>query len=303
MGTIISQFITEWGTLGAVIFLIGWFAYENWKSNKAKAKESKYNSSLIDDIKHEIQTEVGHVNTSVANLHDFVDSRIDIMDSKIDNVEKCMSDRIDILSDRIDMIPADSVAASRKQNEDDANQHLKQIQDVMLLGREMHVIMKKYTELTHADHMFIGSFHNGTTNLTGIPFCKFDIISECYCENKVEQDHEFAPVYKDADILRYGSLFSVLFQNEYILCKVDPDGGDNEMAKYEDIIWRRMYGLGIKQIAVHILRDPSNSPSGFLGIVRYDDEPMNMSELHICAKELEHIYSVNKYKQQDAYKE
>lgn len=303
MGSIISQFITEWGTLGAVLCLIGWMVYENWKSNKNKEKESKKDVDLLDGIKKEIKSEVGHVNVAVGNLHGFVNDRIDIMDLKIDNVEKCVNNRIDVLSERIDALPDDSVEANRKQSENEANQHLKQIQDIMLLGSEMHVIMKKYTERSHSDHMFIGSFHNGTTNLTGIPFCKFDIISECYCENKVEQDHEFAPVYKDADILRYGSLFSVLYQNEYLLFNVDPENGDNDMAKYEDIIWRRMYGLGIKQIAFTILRDPNNSPSGFLGIVRYDNEPMNIKEMLICAKELEHIYSVNKYKQQDAYKE
>ena len=31
------------------------------------------------------------------------------------------------------------------------------------------------------------------------------------------------PVYKDSDILRYGSLFSVIFQNQIMKFTVDPD--------------------------------------------------------------------------------
>ena len=76
----------------------------------------------------------------------------------------------------------------------------------------------------------------------------------------------------------------------------------NDMEQYEDIMWRRMKGLHIRQMGIKILRDPDNKVSGFVGVVRYDDNDMNMDMLVQCGIELERIYSVNKYKQ-DADKE
>ena len=34
MESIISQVITEWGTFGLMIFLIGYFVYDSWKTQK-----------------------------------------------------------------------------------------------------------------------------------------------------------------------------------------------------------------------------------------------------------------------------
>lgn len=285
MDTIIEEIVKNFGMYGVLLVGIGWLIYESKKNSKTQQKDS---NELKKDIKDHVSFQISEVRQEIS-----------LVDKKIDNVDLCLNNRIDTLTERVDNTPAETVFMSRKYMDDDDKIHLKQIEDVMLLGESMHRVMKKYTVLTKADHMFIGSFHNGTTNLSGIPFCKFDIISECYGDNKIAHDHEFAPVYKDSDILRYGSLFSVLFQNEQMLFHVDPDNDNNELAKYEDIIWRRMYGLGIKQLAVNILRDPDNIPSGFLGIVKYDDEEMDMNMLKVCARELEHIYSVNKHKKYD----
>ena len=66
--------------------------------------------------------------------------------------------------------------------------------------------------------------------------------------------------------------------------------GTPELAELDDIIWRRMKGRGIRQIALRILRDKSNTPSGFVGVVKYDFEELNTDMLDICGKELEANY-------------
>lgn len=282
MDIIIEEIIKNWGMFGIALIGFAWLLYDNYKHNKLRQKDS---DGLKQDLKSHITTQI-----------DIVDKKIHIVNNKVDNIESNLNDKIDILSTKIESIPDDAVMASRKQQADDDKEHLKQIEDVMLLGCELHKVMKEYTDIINADHMFIGSFHNGVKNLSGIPYCKFDIISECYSSNKISHDHEFAPVYKDSDILRYGSLFSTIFQSDQLLFIVDPDNDVNDLAKYEDIIWRRMYGLGIKQIAIKLLRDPDNIPSGFLGVVRYDLNDMDLKSFSLCAHKLEHIYSVNKYK-------
>lgn len=285
MENVVLYIMQEWGLLGIMTVGLVYIIYDNWKNNRRRQDDSK---ELKTDIKNHVTEQI-----------QIVDKKIDIVDHKVDGVESTLNDRIDILSKRIDSLPEDSVAATLHQRNIDNDTHIKQIQDVMLLGEDLYKTMKSHISLINADHLFIGSFHNGNSNLSGIPFCKFDIISECFSDNMVAHDHEFAPVYKDSDILRYGSLFSVIFQNQMMKFTVDPDG-ENTLSKYEDIIWRRMYGLGIKQMAVCILKDPDNIPSGFLGVVRYDMEEIDMNALRLCSKELERIYSVNKYNMQDA---
>lgn len=281
MGAIIDEIVKSWGMFGVLLIGFGWLLYELWKNNR------NYQKALS-----EMQSDLKQHTTDRVNI---VEKQIEVIDEKVDNVESVLNERIDILSDRIDCLPEDNISVAEQHNNEKAKNHLKQIEDIMLLGGEMHKVTKSYVDMINADHLFIGSFHNGTSNLSGIPFCKFDIICECYGTNKVAHDHEFAPVYKDSDILRYGSLFSVLFQNEQMLFTVDPNG-ENNMAQHEDIIWRRMLGLGIKQMAVRILRDPNNTPSGFLGVVRYDLKDMDLKELENCARALERVYSINKYK-------
>lgn len=288
MNDILAEIIREWGILGAVVFGIGWLIWDNKKTSKSRKADSSSIEKNFKILETHITDQVG-----------LVEKKIDLVDHKVDCVEENLHEKINTLADRVDNIPVANVEAMYKRKGDDEVAHVKQIEDLMLLGGKLHETMKKYTRLINTDHIFIGSFHNGNSNLSGIPFCKFDIISECYGDKKVKHDHEFAPVYKDSDILRYGSLFSVIFQSGHILFKVDPHG-QNDLAQYEDIIWRRMAGLGIKQMAVKVLKDPDNVPSGFVGCVRYDDKEMNMDMLVQCGTELEHIYSVNKYKMQDA---
>jgi hypothetical protein len=54
-----------------------------------------------------------------------------------------------------------------------------------------------------------------------------------------------------------------------------------------------MIGRDIKQLAVSLLRDPSGTPSGFVGCVKYDYDPIDVKELQECGAELENVYAIN----------
>lgn len=51
-----------------------------------------------------------------------------------------------------------------------------------------------------------------------------------------------------------------------------------------------MLGRGVKQLMIHILRDTSSIPFGFIGCVKYDFEEMNYEELRKCSKDIENVY-------------
>lgn len=300
MENVLIYILEKWPILGlCLVVVVGVIALSIWLVKKFPKKD-KIEQIVKDSLDEKLNEKFEDIYERISDKFDNVYDRMDLLDQKIELGDAKAEDRITRVEEKITDIPNQNLAVSREFDAANNEDHLKQIEDLMLLGGHLHKTMKRYTKLIHADHIFIGSFHNGNSNLSGIPFCKFDIISECYCENKVKHDHEFAPVYKDADILRYGSLFPAIMQNDHMLFRVTEDV--NDMEQYEDIMWRRMKGLRIRQMGVKILRDPDNKVSGFVGAVRYDDEDMNMDMLIQCGIELEGIYRVNKYKQ-DADKE
>lgn len=273
---IITQFITEWGTFGLVLAIMGWMIYDNWKYNK----RGRYNN----DTKN-VLNEIKNVSGKVDNLHD----KIILVDEKVDDVSNIFDKRIDSLENKVNDLPQMHIEELKSFNKDNSERHTKEMVDLLRLGPDIHNTLKYYNERICGDHIFIGSFHNGNRSITGIPYYKFDIIAERFKEDAVEQDCEFAYMYKDSDILRFDKLPILLVQKNMLHYTV-PENGKVSMADIDDIIWRRMRGRGIKQIALHILKDKSDTPSGFVGVVKYDFEKFNLEELKICAKRLEMDY-------------
>ena len=200
------------------------------------------------------------------------------------------------MESRINNIPIDEVKKlieidKNKRLQDD-DSHKKAWDDLIRLGDKIHDTLVDYTKSINCQHIFVGSFHNGSKSLTGVPYLKLDIIREVYHPTDInELDHDFAPVYKDCDLTLLGKLPKMLVQNKLLYFKVTDY--DSEMLKYDQIIARRMIGLGIKQIAVHVTTE-NNKPSGFVGCVRFDDNEMDMDNLKMCVKELEIIHNNTK---------
>lgn len=274
MESIISQFITEWGTFGLMIFLIGYFVYDSWRTQRARKDN---NSKAIDAVQ------------KVADKVDNLDMKITVVKDKVDDVTDIFDNRIDKLEKTVNNLPQLHLEELQALNLKQQEEHTKMMLDLLRLGPNLHNVLREYNDKINGDHIFIGSFHNGNKSITGIPYYKFDIIAERFKTNVVEQDCEFAHMYKDADILRFDRLPILLVQKGLLHFTVSEEGTP-ELAELDDIIWRRMKGRGIRQIALRILRDKSNTPSGFVGVVKYDFEELNTDMLDICGKELEANY-------------
>ena len=213
----------------------------------------------------------------------------DSIKKKFDIVADALTNRINILEEKILDIPMRHAEYINKLQDNHKNEHSKMMIDLMRLGPNLHDTLKDSNDKINGDHIFIGSFHNGNSSITGIPYYKFDIIAERFKKNAIARDCEFAHMYKDSDILRFDKIPMLLIQ-EHMLHFTVPAEGEPEMANVDDIIWRRMRGRGIRQIALHVLLDKSGIPSGFVGVIKYDFDDMNLFELKLCAKKLEDEY-------------
>lgn len=274
MNELISQFITEWGTFGAVLLGIGYLIYDNWKTNKTRKSNKDETVSIVKSLDGKLD-----------NLND----RIDIIDTKVDDFKAQVNTRFKLMDDKIVELPNAQISKMESDNANKKQVHLKQMDDLMKLGPKLHRIIQSTNNTVGSDHIFVGSFHNGNSNLTGIPYYKFDIIAERFSPIKVARDTEFAHMYKDADILRFDTLPTLLEQHGTVHFEV-PAEGEVGLAEFDDIIWRRMRGRGIRQIALCLTRDSKGTPSGFVGVVKYNMDKLNLEYLEQCARELEDIY-------------
>ena len=257
----IVKLITELGSFGLLLGLAGWIIYNYVKDNPKTAKEKEEFKKMFDNCIADIKASINSINNRVNGLETLVNG---------------------IKTGAVVPAIAEPVKPS----------HPKQFLDRLKLGPQLHKTLNTFRTRINADHIFIGSFHNGNESITGIPYYKFDIIAERFRPDKVERDIEFAFMYKDADLLRHDLLPSEVVQRGTVHYVIDAEGNSN-LADVDDIIYRRMVGRDIKQLAISLLRDPSGTPSGFVGCVRYDYDEIDLSELKDCGTELENVYSIN----------
>lgn len=278
MEGIVSEIITQWGTLGVLILFAIWIIYSGIKDGfKSGKKGDNQKSPQIDSG----TLLMNKISDQIDRLEDKVD-RLDINSNNINN-------RLIVVETKIANQPQAFAQHMNKIQIDNAKAHNKMIEDQMKLGPELHKILGEYKDKMNAHHIFLGSFHNGTTSLSGIPYCKFDLIAEKFSPDDVERDIEYAFIYKDTDILRHNKL-PITLLNENMVHYVIDENKNSELSEVDDVIYRRMVGRDIKQLAVHITRDENGKPSGFVGCTRYDYNDIDLSELKTCAKELELIY-------------
>lgn len=265
----IASLVTEVGSFGVLLALAGFIIYNHFKSDNKK-------DDAINELKATLEMNTAEIKGSIKGL-----------DNRISNLERNVTNDMSLFNKRIDNIENNTKTAVLNKSS-----HTKQFADRLKLGPQLHKTLNTFRSRVNADHIFIGSFHNGNESITGIPYYKFDMIAERFRPDKVYKDLEFAHMYKDADLLRHDSLPQEVVQNTTVHYIIDKDG-NSPLADIDDIIYRRMLGRDIKQLAVSLLRDPNGTPSGFVGCVKYDYEEINLTELRECGIELEQIYSAN----------
>lgn len=254
----IVKVATELGAYGVLLALAAYLLYHYIKTNKSNANSN----DSIKELKADLKDFISATNTRFTSLEKT------ILDMKVNTPQVII------------------------QPNDVKDNHSKQFLDRLKLGPNIHASLRNFCNRVNTDHIFVGSFHNGNESITGIPYYKFDIIAERFAKNKVNDDIEFAFMYKDADLLRHDLLPSEVVQQGLVHYIID-ENENSYLEEVDDIIYRRMVGRGIKQLAISLLHDPTGMPSGFVGCVKYDYNEMDINELRECGKELENIYALN----------
>ncbi len=270
----IVTLITELGSFGLLLGLAGFIIYTYIKNQSANNSKRDAVNNEIEEIKQLLSDNTTEIKQSINSIN-----------HRVDSLEKVLASNVTTINNRLD-----SIESGTKNNIKIS--HTKQFLDRLKLGPQLHKTLNTFRTRINADHIFIGSFHNGNESITGIPYYKFDIIAERFRPDKVERDTEFAHMYKDADLLRHDLLPSEVVQRGTVHYIINSDG-TSDLAAIDDIVYRRMIGRDIKQLAVSLLRDPAGTPSGFVGCVRYDYENIDLQELRECGLELEGVYAIN----------
>lgn len=291
MDSIVSEIFTQWGVFGVVFLAAIYIIWDSIKSRKNQGNANKKLDAIIDDI-IDIKSDIPDIKSNVQFVEKEINCIDDKLETKINSVKEVLNARIDSLEEKVEEQPNHIIYSmdTRKREYDEihSQQMLGQITKAPLL----HKIMGIYMDRIKCDHIFLGSFHNGKSTVTGIPYYKFDIVAEKFNPLKIERDCEFAHLYQDVDVLRHDKLPIELVQNEYVYYTINEDKS-SELESIDDILYRRMVGRDIKQLAINLLHDSFGNPLGFVGCVKYDYENIDQQELRNCACELEIIYNKN----------
>lgn len=278
---IFNEAWAQFGAVGILIIMSSYIIYEHIKANRTRGESS----NKLDDIKVGLE--------KIQNKSDVLEQKIQVVDQKVD--EKIdfyvdnISKRIDKIEGKMELQPNLIISQLDNRSKRLMDEHNKNMLHQIHRAPKIHKTMGKYLNKIKCDHIFLGSFHNGTSSVTGVPYYKFDIVAEKYDPENVLRDREFAHMYKDIDILRHDKLPIVLMQNDYVHYVINEDKS-SELKDIDDIVYRRMIGRDIKQLALNMLHDDLGNPIGFLGCVKYDYNDLDFNELKSCAEELEEIY-------------
>ena len=272
MEGVLVEIISQFGVTGLVLAGIIYIIVAIVRLKKSNLVSSKKLDESIDGVKIHVDTKIDDVN-----------QRIDLVNNKVDT-------QYDLLNKRIDQGPDRFFNKIVEKNEEDSKNHFNKLLEQFNQAPRLHKILKLYRERIGCDHIFFGTFHNGSISISGIPYCKFDIVAEKFKPGYNNMDNiELTTVYKDSDIIVHDSLPLIISQEDYIYYKID-ENGHSELEDVDDILYRRMIKRGVKQIAGNLIRDDQMNPIGFVGCIDFDYDELNFKELNNCAKELEEIY-------------
>lgn len=288
MDQVLESIIAQWGIFGVVLAAAGYIIYDNIKNGSKKNNISNKLEVISDDILRlkgdlpEVKSKLEYVEKEMSLISSNFEDKLKI---HIDN----LSDRIDNLEDKVNNQPTNIISSLNKRDSEIMEKHNRQMLSRIHIAPKLYKTLNDYISRINYDHIFIGLFHNGTSSVSGVPFYKFDIIAEKFNPIKIKHDVEFAHMYKDIDILRHDKLPIELVQNNSLHYIID-ENKKSDLEDVDEMLFHRMCGRDIKQLAIHLLRDTNGIPIGFVGGIKYDYIELNLNELKKCAKELENIY-------------
>ena len=272
MESVLVEIISQFGILGLILAGMIYIIIDIIKTKRKNLVSSSKLDESMDKLENHVDKKIDDVNT-----------RIGLVNNKVDT-------QYELLNKRIAAGPDVFINKINENKKEENKEHFNKIIAQFSQAPKLHKILKLYRERIGCDHIFLGTFHNGSSSISGIPYCKFDIIAEKFKPGHNNMDlREYTTIYKNSDIIVHDNLPLVISQEDYIYYKINEDGS-SELEDIDDILYRRCLKFGVKQFAANLLRDENHNPLGFVGCVDFDYDQLNFKELNNCAKELEEIY-------------
>ncbi len=279
MEGVLVEIISQFGVLGLILAGIVYLIYEGFKTKKNQASCSTKIDESIRNLKSHVDTRIDDINV-----------RIDDVNCRVDDVNDKVNSQYDILTKKIDKNPEVFIKKFEEKQTENNKEHMNKVMAQFDQAPKLHKVLKLYRERINCDHIFLGTFHNGSTTISGIPYCKFDIIAEKFKPGYNSLDNvELTSVYKDSDIMVHDCLPLIISQEDHIYYKID-ENGKSELEEVDDILYRRLIKRGVKQLAANLIRDAEMNPIGVVGCIDFGYDELNFKELNNCAHELEEIY-------------
>ena len=289
MEAFFNTLLSEYGLSGVIIGLLIWQTIQSFKNNKSNISKDDLKEAQ-DLIKNNVEGQINNIKGYIESEREVLKEMIDLSDTKLEMWKDHVDTKLELMDNRISAQSQNILNDIQSREERISEEHDKMFDMQIELGPQLHEVLAKSRKLINADHIFLGSFHNGTSSLSGIPYYKFDLIAERFRPDKVHRDVEFAHMSYNADLMKHDKLPITLIQNGQVHYTID-ENKNSDLSKIDDIIYRRMIGRDIKQIALNILKDSNGKPSGFVGCVRYDYDNIDLTELTNCARNLEQLYN------------
>lgn len=254
MSEVIVSIISTYGIWGLILLLVAGVAYLVWKERQ------------------------NNWGGQIEKLGD----KMDLMEDRIELIQDNVNSRIAEVEERV-------INVNKNIRNEAKNEAKTQSIKMMTRGQSGRLsrILREYCHYINCDHIFIGGFHNGTIDLRGVHFCKFDILIDEFFDpkNLQPQDEDFQPLYKDANIITYGDLSQKISHlEEPLILSID------NLYDLSDTLYRRCKGRDIKSLAFLGIRDEDGVIFGFIGCVNYDDKKFNDIFIEKCAREIEGVY-------------
>lgn len=273
MNEIVLELISQFGISGVILALVGYIAYNGYKSN-LRREAGEDGSSIIRRLVEQVNAKL-----------DSFEIREDKFEERImAQEEQSTEDRIDLRNRLDDM----EKVLNELKNPNPVDVEARNVATLSKRYPMIHKILGNSMDNIKCDHIAIGHVHNGSKGITGIPFIKCTIVAERYDPIKNPGDVELGTKYKGEDLMRHNLLPAAVMQHDYAHFDVYKGA---PLEDVDSVTYQQCLKKGIKELAFHSLKTHDGLLFGFVVCYSFKERELNEAEIKQTVTLLEEVYS------------
>lgn len=263
MNDALIQILTQWGTAGVIAIAAGYLLYDSWKKNKETEKWMREQVQASCTSRGSVQDTLNDLCSDVKEIHKEHQEFREEIRQKVSEIENRMDKHH----------PHESTEALR-------------LKAVATAAPAVQAIINDGLDGCATDHIAVALLHNGSTSLAGIPYIKFDIVSEKYKPFRCPTDEPLVGRYKNEDIMAHNKLPMCITQNDQAWFEITDECPLKEI---DPIIYAKCMKRGIKHLVFESIKDVHGMITGFVVIYNFNGDP-NLESLHTTTEAIEKVY-------------